>query len=160
MFHVPVVKHGVNLFVKAMPFNFYAIFSVIFVGLICSEIIRDYGPMKKAEERALKEGKLLRDGAVPLMSTELTEMKKSEKVKTRVFLNFILPIIMFLVILHRQEDDCVGEILIAVNIFFNWIPHLCPPRVSQRASCALSVRRVLSYLRVLWASCAQSCRYC
>lgn len=85
-----------NLFVKAMPFNFYAIFSVIFVGLICSEIIRDYGPMKKAEERALKEGKLLRDGAVPLMSTELTEMKKSEKVKTRVFLNFILPIIMFL----------------------------------------------------------------
>jgi hypothetical protein len=32
--------------------------------------------MKKAEERALKEGKLLRDGAVPLMSTELTEMKK------------------------------------------------------------------------------------
>ena len=85
-----------NLFVKAMPFNFYAIFSVIFVGLICSGIIRDYGPMKKAEERALKEGKLLRDGAVPLMSTELTEMKKSEKVKPRVFLNFILPIIMFL----------------------------------------------------------------
>ena len=85
-----------NLFVKAMPFNFYAIFSVIFVGLICSGIIRDYGPMKKAEERALKEGKLLRDGAVPLMSTELTEMKKSEKVKSRVFLNFILPIIMFL----------------------------------------------------------------
>ena len=79
-----------------MPFNFYAIFSVIFVGLICSGIIRDYGPMKKAEERALKEGKLLRDGAVPLMSTELTEMKKSEKVKPRVFLNFILPIIMFL----------------------------------------------------------------
>ena len=85
-----------NLFVKAMPFNFYAIFSVIFVGLICSGIIRDYGPMKKAEERALKEEKLLRDGAVPLMSTELTEMKKSEKVKSRVFLNFILPIIMFL----------------------------------------------------------------
>lgn len=85
-----------NLFVKAMPFNFYAIFSVIFVGLICSGIIRDYGPMKRAEERALKEGKLLRDGAVPLMSTELTEIKKSEKVKPRVFLNFILPIIMFL----------------------------------------------------------------
>lgn len=85
-----------NLFVKAMPFNFYAIFSVIFVGLICSEIIRDYGPMKKAEERALKDGKLLRDGAVPLMSTELTEMKKSDKVKPRIFLNFILPIIIFL----------------------------------------------------------------
>lgn len=85
-----------NLFVKAMPFNFYAIFSIIFVGLICSGIIHDYGPMKKVEARALNEGKLLRDGAIPLMSTELTEMKKSEKVKPRVFLNFIFPIIMLL----------------------------------------------------------------
>ena len=85
-----------RLFVKAMPFNFYAIFSVLFVGLICGGVIRDYGPMKNAEVRAAKEGKLLRDGAVPLMSSELTEMKKSENVKPRVIINFVLPIILFL----------------------------------------------------------------
>ena len=60
-----------NLFVKAMPFNFYAIFSIIFVALICCGVIPEYGPMKKAEKRALNEGKLIRDGAVPLMSVEL-----------------------------------------------------------------------------------------
>ena len=65
-----------NLFVKAMPFNFYAIFSIIFVALICCGVIPEYGPMKKAEKRALNEGKLIRDGAVPLMSVELTEMTK------------------------------------------------------------------------------------
>lgn len=85
-----------KLFVKAMPFNFYAILSVIFVGCICAGIIPEYGPMKKAEERVLNEGKLLRDGAVPLMSTELTDMKVSTAIKPRVFLNFVLPIIMFL----------------------------------------------------------------
>ena len=80
-----------SLFVGAMPFNFYAIFSVIFVGLICAGIIPEYGPMKVAEKRALEEGKLLRDGAVPLLSTELTTMEISKKVKPRVFLNFVLP---------------------------------------------------------------------
>lgn len=85
-----------NLFVKAMPFNFYAIFSVIFVALICLGIIPEFGPMKKAESRALTEGKLLRDGAIPLMSTELTEMRVSTHIKPKVFLNFVLPILLFL----------------------------------------------------------------
>lgn len=85
-----------NLFVKAMPFNFYAIFSVIFSGLIASGVLHEYGPMKTAENRAIKEGKLLRDGAVPLLSAELTEIEPNPKIKPRVFLNFVLPILMFL----------------------------------------------------------------
>lgn len=89
---------SLNLFVKAMPFNFYAIFSVIFVGLICAGVIPEYGAMKRAELRAQNKGKVLRDGAIPLMSTELTEMAVSTKVKPRVFVNFVLPIICFLCI--------------------------------------------------------------
>lgn len=85
-----------NLFVKAMPLNFYAIFSVIFVGLISAGIIPEFGPMKVAEQRAMKEGKLIRDGAVPLLSQELTNMEPSNHIKPRVFLNFILPILIFL----------------------------------------------------------------
>lgn len=85
-----------NLFVKAMPLNFYAIFSVLFVGLVCAGIIPEYGPMKTAEMRAMNEGKLVRDGAVPLMSQELTSMEASTNVKPRVFLNFVLPILIFL----------------------------------------------------------------
>ncbi len=85
-----------NLFVKAMPMNFYAIFSVVFVGLLCIGIIPEFGPMKRAENRAIKEGKLIRDGAFPLMSQELTSIQVSTHVKPRVFLNFLLPILLFL----------------------------------------------------------------
>lgn len=89
-------EDALHLFVKAMPVNFYAILSVVFVGLICAGVILEFGPMKKAEERAMKEGKLLRDGAVPLMSDELTNIEPSTHIKPKVFLNFVLPILVFL----------------------------------------------------------------
>ena len=121
-----------NLFVKAMPFNFYAIFSIIFVALICCGVIPEYGPMKKAEKRALNEGKLIRDGAVPLMSVELTEMKQSDNVKPRVFLNFLLPIVMLLVISFGtfiltgstkvMEALVFIVIFMSISLFFQGMP--------------------------------------
>lgn len=86
------------LFIKAIPYNFYPIFAVILVGLIASGIVKDFGPMKKAEQRAMNEGKVLRDGAVPLIGKELTEMKAYEGIKPKVFLNFILPVLMIITI--------------------------------------------------------------
>lgn len=82
------------LFLKAIPFNFYALFAVLFVGLIAIGIVPDFGPMKKAEKRAMEEGKVLRDGATPLIGKELTEMQPYPGIKIRVFLNFILPVLM------------------------------------------------------------------
>ena len=43
-------------------------------------------------------GKVLRDGAVPLASNELTEMQAKEGFTPRIFLNFILPVIMIIYI--------------------------------------------------------------
>ena len=87
-------EQAMSLFVHAIPFNFYALFAVFFVFLIGSGIVKDFGPMKAAEARAINEGKVLRDGAEPVIGKELTEMDKHEKIKTRVFLNFILPVLM------------------------------------------------------------------
>lgn len=80
---------------KAIPLNFYALFSLLMVLLIGLGVIRDYGPMKKAELRAMNDGKLLRDGATP-MSTAGGD--KSVAIKEHVFLNFILPTIILIVI--------------------------------------------------------------
>lgn len=66
------------LFLKAIPMNFYPLFAVILVGLVASGIVKDFGPMKKAEKRAMEEGKVLRDGATPLIGKELIEMKPYE----------------------------------------------------------------------------------
>ncbi len=95
---IVIQNDALKVFVKAMPFNFYAIISVVFVGLLCAEIISENGPMKTAEKRIREEEKLLRDGAVPLMSAELDAMEVSKNIKTRIFLNFILPIIILLAI--------------------------------------------------------------
>lgn len=114
---------SLGLFIKAMPFNFYSIFSIVFVGLISCEIIHDYGPMKKAELRAQNEGKLLREGAVPLMSAELTEMKTSENIKARPFFNFLLPIVVLIAISFGTFILCgstkVMEALLMTVIFLS-----------------------------------------
>lgn len=91
-------EDAMNLFMKAIPFNFYAVFTIVFVGLIAGGVIKDFGPMKKAENRAINEGKVLRDGAEPLIGKELTEMEPYPGIKPRVFLNFLLPVMMIVVI--------------------------------------------------------------
>lgn len=83
-----------ELFLRAIPLNFYPIFAVVLVALIGSGIVKDFGPMRKAERRALEEGKVARDGAIPLVGKELMELKPAEGVKPRVFLNFVLPVLM------------------------------------------------------------------
>lgn len=88
-----------QVFIKSIGFNFYAILAVLMVGLIAAGIIPEFGPMKKAEKRALEEGKVLSDTAQPLMGAELSDIKKSEKLKNpRLFLNFILPILIVITV--------------------------------------------------------------
>ena len=87
---------GAALFMRAIPFNFYALIAILFVGLIGSGIIKDFGPMKKAEKRAMVVGKVLADGATPLTGKELTDMEPYPGFKPRVFLNFVLPILMII----------------------------------------------------------------
>ena len=85
-----------SLFIRAIPFNFYPLFAVIMVGLLASGILKDFGPMKKAEERAMTTGKVLRDGANPLIGKELMEIQPYEGLKPRIFLNFLLPVLMII----------------------------------------------------------------
>ncbi len=82
------------VFVASIPFNFYALLAVAMVGLIASRIIPDFGPMAKAEARAQEEGKVLRDGAEPLMGEELTEIKVFPGIRTSLFWNFVLPVLV------------------------------------------------------------------
>ena len=92
----PVIDAGdaMALFTQAIPYNFYAVLSVLMVGLIAMGIIPEFGPMRTAERRAQLEGKVLRDGAVPLIGEELTETPVFPGIKTHLFFNFILPVLI------------------------------------------------------------------
>ncbi len=93
---IDTIEKAMKLFVSAIPFNLYALITVIFVGLISAEIIPDFGPMKKAEKRAIETGKVIRDGGEPMIGKELTEMDKFPNIETRVFLNFVFPVILII----------------------------------------------------------------
>ncbi|MBU4445611.1 MAG: sodium:solute symporter [Candidatus Marinimicrobia bacterium] len=76
---------------KAVPTNFYAIFTILLVLFIITTG-KDYGPMAKAEKRASETGKLIRDGAQLLVSEETIAMPVKEGVKPRP-INMILPLV-------------------------------------------------------------------
>ena len=111
------IEQGQALMLKAIPFNFYAIFSIFMAGLISAGIIKDYGPMKTAEKRTLETGAVLADGATPLVSRELFEMKKSDSIKTRVFLNFVFPSVM-LFVLAIGSFFVLGGVKIVESVVF------------------------------------------
>jgi len=85
---------AMQLFIHSIPYNFYGFLAILMVGLLALQIIPDFGPMRRAEERAYKTGKVLRDGAVPMMGKELTELEVSTSPHPNIFLNFLLPVVI------------------------------------------------------------------
>jgi Na+/H+ antiporter NhaC len=83
---------AMGVFVASIPYNVYALTSVALVGLVCARVIPDFGPMATAERRAIETGAVLRPGAQPLMSRELTEITPYEGVRTHLGVNFVLPV--------------------------------------------------------------------
>lgn len=87
----------VEAYVKTIPFNLYSIFTLFFVGVLMYTG-KDYGPMLKAEVRALTTGKFTRDGATPMLDVG-NELGEPIRTKPMV-ITFVLPLVTaFLVIL-------------------------------------------------------------
>jgi len=86
---------GYGLWLTAVPFHFYSILALILVFLVAATR-RHFGPMLKAEYRALTEGKVLRDGAQPLMPTEsvLGEAPREKRASYWIFLASVLGLIV------------------------------------------------------------------
>ncbi|MFC1514223.1 Na+/H+ antiporter NhaC family protein, partial [candidate division KSB1 bacterium] len=92
--HGPITSanEGLSVFILSIPYNFYSFFAVIFAGLIAYRIIPNFGPMKKAEIRAEKEGKVLRDGAVPLTGKELDLIENTGTGNSSIIIYLIIPV--------------------------------------------------------------------
>ena len=75
---------------SAFPFNFYPMLAVAMVFYIIFSG-RDFGPMKKAEKRAKDEGKLIADGATPMISEDVTLLEKVDSAVPKAS-NMIIPI--------------------------------------------------------------------
>ncbi len=89
------VERPVNVFVRSIPLNFYAIFAILMVAFIIISF-SDFGPMKKAEERARKTGKTIADGATPMISEEITSTEAKTNIPYRAY-NMILPVLSMII---------------------------------------------------------------
>ena len=67
-------EEGLAVFIGAIPYNFYPILMVAFTLFVCAGLIPDFGPMRRAERRVAETGRLLREGAKPLVSDESAEV--------------------------------------------------------------------------------------
>ncbi len=84
------VENPVALMLGTLPLNFYSILALL---LALTVIITgwDIGPMRNAEARVRNEGKVLRDGAQPMISSAVTATKPEPGITLRV-INMIAPI--------------------------------------------------------------------
>lgn len=79
-----------GVFMSTIPYRFYNIFMLafIFMGIVR---LREFGPMHKAERRARTEGMLMREGANPMVSSEIEALEPKEGIRLSVW-NAIIPI--------------------------------------------------------------------
>lgn len=76
---------GIQLFVQAIPYNFYSLLTIVFVVAICIMGF-DYGPMAKAEFEAYRSGQL---GA-------LTKEERQENERASL-LDMLIPVLLLIV---------------------------------------------------------------
>jgi len=91
------IAFPIKILIKAIPLNFYAWLTLLMVLFIILTQ-KDFGPMRKAEIRAKTEGKVLRDGAKPVVSSKLINIHPKPKVKPKA-INMILPIIVMIIMM-------------------------------------------------------------
>lgn len=84
--------NGQEIFIQAIPYNFFCILCVI-VGLLTAlEILPDIGYMRTREKAAREKGELIRPGSNPIETKELDNIEVSARPD---FLSFILPFAAF-----------------------------------------------------------------
>ena len=89
------IERPLQTLLTANLFNFYAFLAVILVFVVVISG-KDWGPMAEAETRAMQTGRVLREGAEPLVSTEVISLDAKKDVEPRP-INMILPLLVMLI---------------------------------------------------------------
>ena len=89
---------GQDAVIHSIPFQLYGILTIVMIFLVALGFLPDYGPMKKAEERARTTGKVVADGSTPMLSNELDNIKPKEGFKSNLILHFLIPAVIVVVI--------------------------------------------------------------
>ena len=82
---------------SSMASNFYPMLTILMVFLVIVTK-KDFGPMARAEKRTRETGKLLNDGARPMVSDEVTSYEMKEGIRPRA-VNMVVPLLTMVVMM-------------------------------------------------------------
>jgi len=91
------VQEPVSMLIGAIALNFYPMLAILLLVFVILSG-RDFGEMKKAETRARTEGKVLRDGAIPMIAGEITMMEAKEGAFPKAR-NMLIPILTLVLLM-------------------------------------------------------------
>jgi Na+/H+ antiporter NhaC len=92
---IGVQTDAVGVFLDTVPYRFYNLLILVFIVLTVV-MMREFGSMYHAEMRARTTGKVLRDGATPMISSEDEKLEPKEGIKLNIW-NAIVPVMILLV---------------------------------------------------------------
>ncbi len=84
-----------GIFVETIPYRFYNILILAFI-VLTAIMLKEFGPMYTAEKRARTTGKLLADGAIPMVSDESNRLEPAKGLKLSIW-NAIIPISVLII---------------------------------------------------------------
>ena len=87
--------NGFEIFTQCIPFNFYAILTLVMAGLMAITSW-DYGPMLKAQNRAMKTGQTIREGGTPMRGEAKGPEVDPDKAKVSTM---VIPLVVLLVVI-------------------------------------------------------------
>ena len=108
---------GYAVFLQTLPYRFYCVLTLFFVGLIAFTG-RDFGPMRKAEARARSEGKLVRDGGQPLVREDALDLEPAPSVTPRAWYA-VVPVLTFIFVTLFEIAYAGGAFAMTVNELFS-----------------------------------------
>ncbi len=84
-----------GMFIRTIPFRFYNIFILIFI-LVGIWLLREFGPMYKAEKRARNTGNVHGENAQPMVDTDARSVQPKKGIKLQAS-NAVVPILILIV---------------------------------------------------------------
>jgi Na+/H+ antiporter NhaC len=103
---------GLHYFIKTIPFNFYGWIAAVIVPLVIIGVVPVFGPMKKAEARAITTGVLAPAGSEKIdIKAGEAELVLPDNPKV---LNFFLPIIVLILATILMDLDMMAGVIITI----------------------------------------------
>lgn len=120
---VATVEQGLGVFIAAIPYNFYPLLLLLFTFLMCAGIVPDFGPMRKAEQRARETGALIRPGGNPLAGGSEALAAPLRLATPHLVLELLIPVLLLLsfgawTLLHLGSVKIVEAFMLATVYLF------------------------------------------